>query len=239
MNALDRRHPSQRLYYRNVRMALIAAVAMHAAILAFAPVPLSPPRPLGPQVLRVVETSGALLAGIAGPAEPREPAPVDAEAAAAASPGTVETIRAVDEPVRTAPAGEAAPGGAGAARGARAASGLAGSGSPELESGPPVFYAYDTAPRAIRRVEPPYPAEARAAGLEGTVVVNLNIDERGRILRAWVAEARAADILVEAALDAAYEFEFEPGTWRGAAVPCTVAIPFQFHLTHTLEVEGN
>lgn len=222
MNALDRRHPSQRLYYRNVRIALIVAIAAHAAILALAPVPLSPPRPLGPQVLRVVETSGALLAGTA-------------------SPRTVETIRAADGLVRMVPAAEAAPAsaGAGAATGTKAGGGLAGSGPEALESGPPVFYAYDTAPRALRRVEPAYPAPARAAGLEGTVVVNLNIDERGRILRAWVAESRAADILVEAALDAAYEFEFEPGTWRGAAVPCTVAIPFQFQLKQTLEVEGN
>jgi protein TonB len=239
VNALDRRHPSQRVYYRNVRIALIVAIAAHAAILAFAPVPLSPPRPLGPQVLRVVETSGALLAGIAGPAEPREAASPDAEPAPAASPRTAETIRASDEPVRMVPAEEAAPADAGAGTGTRTAGGLAGSGSQAQESGPPVFYAYDTAPRALRRVEPAYPATARAAGLEGTVVVNLNIDERGRILRAWVAEARAADILVEAALDAAYEFEFEPGTWRGAAVPCTVAIPFQFQLKQTLEVEGN
>lgn len=238
MNALDRRHPSQRLYYRNVRIALTVAVAVHAAVLALAPVPLSPPRPAAPGALRMIETSGAFFSGAAG-MESR-PAPLDrapSEPAAVAPPA--EAVRAADEPVRTIRAADAAPAGAASATGARTTEGTgAGSGSAALEEGPQVFYAYDTAPRVRRKAEPAYPAAAREAGLEGAVVVNLNIDERGRILRAWVAEARAADILVEAALDAAYEFEFEPGTWRGAPVLCTVAIPFQFLLRQTIEVEG-
>ncbi|HET9253141.1 MAG TPA: energy transducer TonB [Candidatus Eisenbacteria bacterium] len=238
MNAFDRRHPSQRRYYRNVRNAMIGAAAAHAAVLALAPVPLPPIPAMRPSVLHMVETPGLLLAG-GTPAALRSAATdPGASGAPPRLPAMVEPIREVPEPVRTMPATAAAPpqasdGRTGAGHGTGMAGGLGGA-----EEAPSVFYAYDTAPRATRRVEPPYPPAARAAGLEGTVVVNLNIDERGRILRAWVAEARASDVLVEAALDAAYEFAFEPGTWRGAPVKCTVAIPFQFRLKQTMEVEG-
>jgi TonB family protein len=98
---------------------------------------------------------------------------------------------------------------------------------------PPVYYDYDTAPRAVRTLEPEYPLAARNAGLEGTVVINLNLDEQGRILRAWVASSSAPDILVSAALDAVYQFEFSPGLSRGVPVRSTVAIPLRFTLKRT------
>lgn len=236
MNALDRRHPSQRLYYRNVRNALSVAIVAHAAILAFVPVPLAPPRVTGPDLLRVIDASVSLIPG--GSARERAPA-VDSPVLPAAETAATGTMRAIEDPVRTVPASEELPA-AGRESGPR--SGIAGgsaSGSIAADEAPPVFYAYDVAPRAVRRIEPAYPAGARAAGFEGTVVVNLNIDERGRILRAWVAESNAAEVLIASALDAAYQFEFEPGRWRGAAVPCTVAIPFQFRLKQFLEVEGH
>jgi protein TonB len=189
-------------------------------------------------VLRVVDTSGLLLSGAAG-TRSRAAAVERAGAEPVHSAPASGTDASFEEPVRTLSAMDAGPGPPASAAEARIAEGAeSGGGSVALEEGPPVFYAYDTAPRVRRRVEPAYPARARDAGQEGTVVVNLNIDERGRIQRAWVAEARAADVLVEAALDAAYEFEFEPGTWRGAPVRCTVAIPFQFQLKRIIEVEG-
>jgi periplasmic protein TonB len=237
VNALDRRHPSQRVYYRNVRVAMTVAILAHAAVFAFVPVPLAPFRPLGPDVLRVVEMSGQLLAGSSDRAKEHLAAPDDASPPEGVP--STDGFRAVEEPVRTTPAStEAGPSGEPRTGVSGAANGVA-DGGDMVEEGPEVFYAYDTAPRALRRVEPAYPPEARAADLDGTVVVNLNIDETGRILRGWVAQSNAPEILVAAALDAAYQFEFEPGTWRGAPVRCTVAIPFQFHLKHTVEVEGH
>ena len=236
MNALDRRHPSQRLYYRNVRIAMTIAVVAHAAVFAFVAVPFGAPRTVASEVLRVVEASGLRLAGAPG-------APVgSAGVSHTAVTRTIEPFRAVDEPVRTVAAEDAAPSGGDEAKRPGAgsggtASGNAGGSSAEYDDGNEVFYAYDTAPRVLRRVEPDYPQAARAAGLDGTVVINMNIDGRGRILRAWVAQASAADVLVAAALDAAYQFEFEPGTWRGERVRCTVAIPFQFHLNPSMQVE--
>ena len=235
MNMLDRRHPSQRRYYRNVRIAMTIAVVAHAVVLAFVPVPFGATRTVASEVLRVVEASGLQLGGATGsPVGPVGPHP--------AATRSIDPFRAVDEPVRTVAAEDAAPSGGDEATRPGAGSGGSGPGNgggriAEYDDGNEVFYAYDTAPRVLRRVEPDYPQAARAAGLDGTVVINMNIDDRGRILRAWVAQASAADVLVAAALDAAYQFEFEPGTWRGEPVRCTVAIPFQFHLNHSMQVE--
>jgi len=239
MNALDRRHPSQRRYYRNVRIAMTLAVLTHAAVFAWVPVPHGVPRPLRAQVLTVVEASGLLLArlgeGSAAAVAPRSNVPGPS--------AYVESFRAVDPAVRTiaaaeeeaiAPRSGAVPTGTSGGEGLGGAAGYGSTTDGEAE----VFYAYDTPPRTKRRVTPAYPAEARAAGLEGTVVVNVNIDDHGRILRAWVAQSNAADVLVSAALDAVYQFEFEPGKSRDEPVRCTVAIPFQFHLKQTIQMEG-
>jgi len=213
------------------------AALTHAAVFAWVPVPHGVTRPLRAQVLTVVEASGLLLArigeGSAAAVAPRSNAPAT----------SVESFRAVDPAVRTiaaaeeeaiAPRSGAVSMGTIGGEGSGAAAGYGSTTDGEAE----VFYAYDTPPRTKRRVTPAYPAEARAAGLEGTVVVNVNIDDHGRILRAWVAQSNAADVLVSAALDAVYQFEFEPGKSRDEPVRCTVAIPFQFHLKQTIQMEG-
>ena len=98
------------------------------------------------------------------------------------------------------------------------------------DESPPTYYGYDTPPRALHTFEPVYPSMARESGFEGTVVINVNLDEHGRIQRAWVASASAPELLITTALDAVYRFEFSPGLMRGVPVRSTVAIPFRFHL---------
>ena len=117
--------------------------------------------------------------------------------------------------------------GVAAAAGATAA---AGGGGTMEEDAAPVYYGYDTAPRALRTFEPSYPMAAKYSGFEGTVVININLDERGNILRAWVASASAPELLIATALDAAYQFQFSPGLARGVPVRSTVAVPFRFFL---------
>ncbi|HYQ96093.1 MAG TPA: TonB family protein, partial [Candidatus Eisenbacteria bacterium] len=63
-----------------------------------------------------------------------------------------------------------------------------------------------------------------------SVVLNANVDERGRVIRVWVAQSTAPEILVEAAIDALYRFQFAPGSQQGIPVKCTVAVPFNFRL---------
>jgi len=203
----------QRGYYRRVEVALVIAALAHAAFLWTAPPYVPRPYKLASSPLRLVAAS---VAGDAAAPEspPSTPAirPILREFSA---PVVAEQLHAVTEP-------SAASGGVQAG-----SQGL----SPEGESAPPVFYAFDSPPRITRRVYPEYVPFAREQGAEGTVVVNANVDERGRIMRAWIAQASAPEILVEAALDAVYKFEFLPGSAHGYPVKCTVAIPFRFSLS--------
>lgn len=229
-------HPSydaRRRYYARVRWAMVVAVLVHG--IAFAAAPEYTPRPAGspPSPLRLITVAGEWRTGTTGVGTGAASAPAEARTV------TQEGARIAESRVTTEPAEVAVPFAAGSATdragtglqsGAPAGGGFLG-GSVEDEA-PPVFYNFDTAPRATRTVEPEYPAAARVRDQEGTVVVNVNIDERGRILRAWVAakDASASEYLVTAALDAAYQFEFTPGKQRGIPVKCTVAIPFRFKL---------
>jgi TonB family protein len=227
-----RHHAAARVhYYRRVEIGMACAVLVHAAAFALAP----------PYVARPFRLPAEPLLLLAEPSEPGIAAVAPPMAAAIPSRAVPEGISAVpirseqlEAPARTIAAGAGAPGGVGAGGGP--AGGVAGGVVGGLA--PPVYYAFDTAPRPTRRVEPEYPLAARIAGSEGTVIVNANVDERGRIMRAWVVESTAPGALTEAALDAAYQFEFEPGRQDGAPVKCTISIPFRFRLNKTTEHIG-
>lgn len=207
---------------------MFLAAAFHAVVFWIAP-PYHPrPFRMKADLLSLVDAvvptlEGSSAAAAATPPSPGTPAPPRERVVADLS---IRTQNGAAEIEASRPAQGSAGSGSGA--GAGVVGGEDGS--------PSVFYSYDRAPQATRRVEPEYPAAARDMGAEGTVVVNLNIDEHGRILRAWVATANANEILINAALDAAYEFEFKPGMQRETPVKCTVAIPFQFTLRKILQV---
>ncbi len=232
MSALVGSHPLKRRYYGDMRNALVAASLLHVLVFAIAPPYRPRPFQMKPDFLRIVDAVVPSLEG--GPAGP--PARADAEPTPPRERLVANlSIRTQNGAAEIPPAQAAArsgDGGSGAADG----TGRGGGTGTAYDEAPPVFYSYDTAPRVRRRVEPEYPAAARDMGAEGTVVVNLNIDEKGRIMRAWVATASANEILINAALDAAYEFEFVPGAERDVPVKCTVAIPFQFTLKRVLEL---
>jgi protein TonB len=235
MSALDQRDQKRARYRRNLKRALVVAAAIHAVLFAVIPAYRATPAHAERDWIRMVDarawrgrdpwpTSPAPTGSKSDAAQPvaADPEPVRMEAAAA-----VETSPARDA-AAAAPAPGSGPGG----------SGTGGGGSGGYDEAPPVFYAYDTAPKVLRRVEPIYPIEARNQGLEGTVVLHVNLDAHGRIQRAWVARASAAEALIGAAMDAIYQFEFEPGRQKDVPVPCTVAIPFEFHLNRVPDDVG-
>jgi len=228
VSALVGRHPLKERYYRDMRNAIAAAMVLHAAVFIVAPPYRPKPFQMKADFIRVVNAVVPTLDQGTAAAQPAGPVAPPRERVVADLP--VRTSNAAAELPPSSPA----PGAPGAGQGSGGGVGTAGVGA--TDEAPPVFYSYDRAPAVTRRVEPAYPPAARDMGAEGTVVVNLNIDERGKILRAWVAAANANEILVNAALDAAYEFEFAPGTQRDVPVKCTVAIPFQFTLRRTLQV---
>jgi protein TonB len=93
-----------------------------------------------------------------------------------------------------------------------------------------MFFAFDTYPVVRVNAEPKYPEMARKAEVEGTVMVMVTIDEQGNVLSAWVAES-SAEVLNEAAIEAAYKFKFSPAKQRDVPVKATISIPFRFSLT--------
>jgi protein TonB len=223
VSELDKSHPIRRRYYRRVRNALLVAVAIHVAAFVAAPPYRPKPPAMSADPIRLLPlAAGTSLEEVrSAPAfRPDGGAPAsETPAVAAIRPVARQEIRS--EQILTGPRGESG-----------SPEGAAAPGAAESEA-PPVYYGYDTAPRAVKTLEPEYPLAARNSGFEGTVVINVNLDERGRILRAWVASANAPDVLVASALDAVYQFEFAPGLFRGSPVRSTVAIPFRFSLRRT------
>jgi TonB family protein len=82
--------------------------------------------------------------------------------------------------------------------------------------------------KAINKVQPVYPPIAKAAGAEGTVRVEVTVDEQGN-----VASANALDghpLLRQAAVDAARQWAFSPTKLQGQPVKIRGFITFNFAL---------
>ena len=81
---------------------------------------------------------------------------------------------------------------------------------------------------AIKRVQPSYPALAKAAEVSGSVVVEVIVDEEGN-----VESARAVNghpLLRDAAIEAARRWQFTPTALAGSPVRVIGTITFNFTL---------
>lgn len=63
-----------------------------------------------------------------------------------------------------------------------------------------------------------YPAEARAAGVEGRVVVRYDITPEGRVVNAAVVSAEPTGVFEDAALAAVRSWRFRPAVLGGKTV---------------------
>jgi len=100
--------------------------------------------------------------------------------------------------------------------------------APAAPEPPPAFVAYDTEPQLIHKVLPEYPELARQAGVEGTVWLNLWVDEKGNVVQAKYI--RGPEIFKQAAIAAAMQMKFTPALQRDIPVAVWVALPFKFYL---------
>ena len=101
---------------------------------------------------------------------------------------------------------------------------------------PPPHVPLDRVPTLISHANPVYPERARKAGVEGTVHLNLRIDETGVVDS--VVVARGVDGHLEfasAALDAARQWLFTPGEWEGRPVTAWVTVPVAFSLEASVD----
>ena len=80
----------------------------------------------------------------------------------------------------------------------------------------------------INKVQPNYPAIARAAHASGEVVVMVVLDEEGKVIAAQAVSGHP--LLQAAAVKAARESTFEPTTVDGKPVKVTGTILYNFQL---------
>jgi TonB family protein len=85
------------------------------------------------------------------------------------------------------------------------------------------------APLLKKQVNPVYPEEARAAGVEGIVILEAVIDVNGRIEAARVVKSIPA--LDKAAIDAVRQWEYEPVIVEGKPRRCTFTVTVRFTLS--------
>jgi TonB family protein len=76
--------------------------------------------------------------------------------------------------------------------------------------------------RKLKDVPPIYPPMQMSLGIQGTVVVEATIDERGRVTAAHVV--RSVRLLDQSAIDAVRQWEFEPGS----NVPGVIRVTVEF-----------
>ena len=87
-------------------------------------------------------------------------------------------------------------------------------------------------PSILNKVAPSYPKAAHMAGIEGTVVLKIQIYENGRSGSISVSRSSGNEALDNAAIAAVQEWRFVPAKDRdsGQAVACYTTIPISFHL---------
>ena len=86
--------------------------------------------------------------------------------------------------------------------------------------------AISMSPRLVTRVEPVYPAQALAARVQGTVVLELRIDTTGKVTDASVL--RSVPLLDQAALDAVRQWVYAPTCLNGAGIALIMTVTVQF-----------
>lgn len=77
-------------------------------------------------------------------------------------------------------------------------------------------------------VNPEYPADAKEKHIEGTVLLNVDIDDEGNVMRAELVSGHPQ--LAPAALDAVLEWKYRPFVLNGEAVPVETTVEVKFAL---------
>jgi TonB family protein len=83
-------------------------------------------------------------------------------------------------------------------------------------------------PLRVTNVNPVYPDAARAAGVQGVVVIEARLEPDGRVSQARIL--RSVPLLDQAALDAVMQWEYEPTLLNGVPVPILLTVTTSFTL---------
>jgi protein TonB len=100
--------------------------------------------------------------------------------------------------------------------------------TPRQETGPVRLPSSIISGKAINKPAPPYPPIAKAANVQGTVVVQIVIDEQGSVISAKATGG--PPLLLSAAVQAAYKASFTPTVLGGQPVKVTGSMTYNFVL---------
>jgi protein TonB len=100
--------------------------------------------------------------------------------------------------------------------------------TPRQNEGPVQLASTIISSKAVEKPAPPYPPIARAAGIQGTVAVQIVVDEQGRVIQAKATNGNP--LLQLAAMQAAYKARFTPTLLGGRPVKVTGSITYNFVL---------
>jgi protein TonB len=95
-------------------------------------------------------------------------------------------------------------------------------------TGPVPVRDVDRPPRLLQQVRPTYPSEAFVKKVEGTVVIEIVIDERGRVTRTRIV--RSMPLLDDAAVAAVRQWVFAPALKQGRPVATLAMAPVTFRI---------
>ena len=103
--------------------------------------------------------------------------------------------------------------------------------SPPPEGGLRVkFIPYDDPPKPLTPIRPKYPEIAQEAGIEGTVIVQVFVDYKGRVKETIILKGIPNTGLDDAAIAAIRETRFEPAKQRERPLGVWISIPVNFRL---------
>jgi protein TonB len=83
-------------------------------------------------------------------------------------------------------------------------------------------------PTKVKDARPVYPPDAMDAKIQGVVIMDIRIDEQGRVTEAHVL--RSIPALDQAAIDAVKQWEFTPTLMNGVPTAVIVTVTVQFTL---------
>jgi len=93
----------------------------------------------------------------------------------------------------------------------------------------PIAGGLSSPPVLLKRVEPGYTEEARAARVQGTVVLQVEIDPGGKVATTHIAVIRSLGLgLDEKAIEAVKQWKFKPATRNGTPVTAKATIEVNF-----------
>lgn len=92
------------------------------------------------------------------------------------------------------------------------------------------FYKLDRPPVPVRPIKPPYPEEARRAGIEGEVLVEVWVDEKGAVKRVKILKS-AGYGFDEAVVNTIKNTPFQPALVHGRPVAARTYFKVKFVLT--------